>query len=807
MKQVVLYNHNKTTYENIVRIFENDNKCAAVQPTGSGKSFLIFKLAQDNFDKTVVVFEPNKQIIGRVTEQMKEYGIDNIQFYTYQKLNSQHKRDEITIDNVDYICLDELHRIKAKQWGQAVDAIRDKFPNAKVLGLTATPERMDGQNIVDYFGAELACNITLGDAIVNKILPCPTYISALYTFDEEVQRVYDKINESRNSDEEKEEMRAELETARKQLENALGVPKILEKHIPNKNGKYIVFCQNVEHLNTMQSVIEDWFISAGFEIHTYSVHSKNPNRKTEYKAFQTDNSDCIKLCLCIDMFNEGVHLKGITGVILLRPTQSSIIYFQQIGRAISASDENIPIIFDLVNNGNCLGGGNLRTEIESTINKQRDNEKQNKEKGVDVFDIGDFHIYDYITESLNIFSNIEDKCFDNWYYYFNQFCEFKNKFGHGNVEKEYSEQLYRWCCMQRFEKLTMNNDKFELLDKNGFIWDIRYYKWLQKLSIVSEYMLNFNNKITENTNYKGLNLMNWIYNNKTLYKQGKLSEQQIEMLNKHNLLISHDEVWDNKFLLVKEYLLKHKKLKSKTIYKGVKIGYWYGTQFTLFNQNKLEDYKINKLKSLGLLKSIDEEEWFYYYNILVECKNQDIKVLYNTEYMGEKVGRWICRQKDKYKQGKLSEEKANLLKLVYDLDLDKKKIWDDKFFLLQEYLLTQEKLCYNSVYKNIKIGQWYGMQFKLYNRGKLQTNQINKLKSLGLLTPKKEELWNDFITVLKKCINDHIVINSKTIYNNKKIGQNLFAYRRRYKNGTFPECRYQQLLDLGIDLAKKGSIM
>ena len=91
MKQVELYNHNKTTYENITRIFETSNKCATVQPTGSGKSFLIFKLAQDNSDKTIIVFEPNRQIIGRVSKQMKEYGIDKIRTYTYKKLNSQHK--------------------------------------------------------------------------------------------------------------------------------------------------------------------------------------------------------------------------------------------------------------------------------------------------------------------------------------------------------------------------------------------------------------------------------------------------------------------------------------------------------------------------------------------------------------------------------------------------------------------------------------------------------------------------------------------------------------------------------------------
>ena len=619
MKQVVLYNHNKTTYENIVRIFENDNKCAAVQPTGSGKSFLIFKLAQDNSDKTVVVFEPNKQIISRVSEQMKEYGIENIKFYTYQKLNSQHKRDEISIDNVDYICLDELHRIKAKQWGQSVEAIQDKFPNAKVLGLTATPERMDGQNIIDYFGAELACNITLGDAIVNKILPCPTYISALYTFDEEVQRVYDKINESRNSDEEKEEMRAELESARKQLENALGVPKILEKHIPDNNGKYIVFCQSVEHLNTMQSVIEDWFVNAGFEIHTYAVHTKNPNRETEYKSFQTDNSDCIKLCLCVDMFNEGVHLEGITGVILLRPTQSNIVYFQQIGRAISASDEETPIIFDLVNNGNYLGSGNLRTEIESVTNRQKDNEIRNKDKDNDIFDIGDFHIYDYVTESLNIFSNIKNKC------------------------------------------------------------------------------------------------------------------EQVE---------SNEERWVKTFNIAKDYIRLHNK-----------------------------------------------------------------PIALRTKYKGYNIGTWLQTNKKQYFEGKMSLEKEKLLREICDLDISNNQMWNEKYNLLKKYIELNHNVKRNSVYNEVNLGVWYHNQFSLYKQGRLSDDRIKKLKLLGLLNSENERRWEYNLNLITEFINNNGVITNKTIYRDFKMGMNIYAWKQQYKQGRFPKKRYQQLLDLGIDLAKKGCLM
>ena len=68
--------------------------------------------------------------------------------------------------------------------------------------------------------------------------------------------------------------------------------------------------------------------------------------------YLTDKSDHLKLLFCIDMLNEGVHVEGIDGVILLRPTISPILYLQQIGRALSTGKgKNVrPVIFDVVNN-------------------------------------------------------------------------------------------------------------------------------------------------------------------------------------------------------------------------------------------------------------------------------------------------------------------------------------------------------------------------------------------------------------------------------------------------------------------------
>ena len=753
MKKVELFKHNKTTYENITRVFETSNKCATVQPTGSGKSFLIFKLAQDNSDKTVVVFEPNKQIIGRVSEQMKEYGIENVKFFTYQKLNSQHKRGEISIENADYICLDELHRIKAKQWEQAVIAIQEKFPDAKVLGLTATPERMDGQNIVDYFGAELACNITLGDAIVNKILPCPTYISALYTFDEEIQRVNNKIDESRNSDEEKEEMRDELKAARKQLENALGVPTILEKHIPDSKEKYIVFCQNVEHLTVMKPVIEDWFAQAGFETHTYEVYRKNPNHKSEYTGFKADNSDCIKLCLCVDMFNEGVHLEGISGVILLRPTQSNIIYFQQIGRAISASDKNIPIIFDLVNNGNCLGGGSLRTEIETAVDRQRTGiSNVDRECGNDVFDIGDFHIYDYVKDSLDILNEIENKCFDEFAFRLKQLDEYKAKWGHCCVIKVNAKEwegLYHWTLDQKNMKRInqISQHRLNKLNEKFFVWDNEQWKFEFCIEHIKSY-INDGNCLPIPFKY--------------ICEDGYTLGSHISTLRKKKAMNTLDKSRETQLLQL-----------------GI-------------------DLNFNTLK----------DQWYIYYEIAYEwvcvLKKEFSR---STEYKGYKIGAWIFSNIRKYKNGELNLEQISLFEKIIMQYKNKNDIWYYKYHLLNEYMSSGGKVNKRLVYKNENLGNWYYNQVSFYNKGKLPKDRIDKLKSLGLLKSKKEESWDKFIVILKKCLNDNIKIIHGTVYRNEKIGQKLFAYRQRYKQGKFPEERYQQLLSLGIDLAKEGSLM
>jgi len=174
MYKVDLKPHNEQTMEKIIEFFKTSNKCCAIQATGTGKTFLILRLLEmfQNEDKNAVIFAPNREIIKQTKNKMKKYGINNAVFYTYQKL-SRMSDNEIVNINVDLIVCDELHRTGAKTWGIKFESLVDSHQNAKVFGVTATPLRCaDGRDMAEeYFDNNKACDISLAEALVRKIIP------------------------------------------------------------------------------------------------------------------------------------------------------------------------------------------------------------------------------------------------------------------------------------------------------------------------------------------------------------------------------------------------------------------------------------------------------------------------------------------------------------------------------------------------------------------------------------------------------------------------------------------------------------
>ena len=145
---IELFEHNKTAYESAVAMLAETGKAAVIHPTGTGKSFIGFKLCEDNPDKTVCWLSPSRYIFKTQIENLRSAGFDvpeNIVFFTYKKLTllSDEEIDEIQPDIFVY---DEYHRCGAPMWGFAINNLVKKYPNVPMLGLSATNVRyLDNQ--------------------------------------------------------------------------------------------------------------------------------------------------------------------------------------------------------------------------------------------------------------------------------------------------------------------------------------------------------------------------------------------------------------------------------------------------------------------------------------------------------------------------------------------------------------------------------------------------------------------------------------------------------------------------------------
>ena len=149
---IVLYKHNQTAYQAALRMLKDKGKAAIVHPTGTGKSFIGFKLCEDFPDRVICWISPSEYIFRTQVENLissmeknaassgNENGFENIRFYTYAKLMSM-SETELREIRPDYIILDEFHRCGAAVWGQGVQNLLSIYPGAKVLGLSATAIR------------------------------------------------------------------------------------------------------------------------------------------------------------------------------------------------------------------------------------------------------------------------------------------------------------------------------------------------------------------------------------------------------------------------------------------------------------------------------------------------------------------------------------------------------------------------------------------------------------------------------------------------------------------------------------------
>lgn len=343
---MTLYAHNQEAYEAISKCFETEQRAAVVHATGTGKSYIIARTAEDF--KRVLVIAPNHFVLNE-TQKVCPKGTE---FRTYASV----MYDEAVAYDYELIVLDEFHRSGAEKWGEGVRKLLDACPDAKILGTSATHIRyLDGQrNMADeLFDGHIVSHIGLKDAIDREILPNPTYVSALYRIDEITETLTQRIMKSNKLDEKKTEGLRILKGIAQSWDKSEGVPGIMRKYMTHDMQRIIVFCSKVSKKEEARHYIGSWLASAGFKrVRFYNIDYKEKRLEKEMEDFQQPCREGeLKVAMSVNMLNEGVHIPRVDGIIMLRSTVSRIILEQQVGRCLTAAiRDRAPVVLDLVNN-------------------------------------------------------------------------------------------------------------------------------------------------------------------------------------------------------------------------------------------------------------------------------------------------------------------------------------------------------------------------------------------------------------------------------------------------------------------------
>lgn len=637
-------------------------RAAVVHPTGTGKSFIGFKLCEDNPQKVVCWLSPSEYIFKTQLENLSAaangFVPQNIKFFTYARLMNA-TDEEISEITPDFIVLDEFHRCGAEQWGKGVEKLLSAYKNAQVLGLSATNVRyLDNQRDMaeELFDGNVASEITLGEAIVRGILNAPKYVLCAYSCEKSLKKYERKVANAKNK-----AVRAEaekyLDALRRSLNKADGLEEVFAKHITDKNGRYIAFCSDYNHLAETAEKIPEWVSKIDLSPHIYTAYSQDPNTDKEFAAFKADDGDHLKILLCIDMLNEGVHIDGVSGVILLRPTVSPIIYKQQIGRALSADKKSTPVIFDIVLNiENLYSIGALEDETVAAVDYYRST-GENK-----LIVNENFKIFGEIQDCVKLFNALQNTLSASWDYMYEVAKEYYKENGNLEVKKKFVTKegysLGSWLNAQRRVyngKISGNlsKERIKKLEEIGMNWQFSSDAAWEKAYAAAENYYKEKGDLLVPVDYAadGISLGKWV--SRLRQSKAALDKERVAALEKIGMVWSvSDFVWERNFASAKEYFIENGNLNVPGYFvdkNGVRLGQWIG-KIKAERGKKLGEDRLRALNAIGFNKAGKQEGiWQQNFEALCAYKAKngtlDVPAAFVTE-SGCKLGRWVRLQRD-----------------------------------------------------------------------------------------------------------------------------------------------------------------
>jgi superfamily II DNA or RNA helicase len=830
--------HNKLTNSKITNLFKISKKVAVIQATGTGKSYLIGQSLIDNISKKCLVLAPSTYILQQQAKLLP--WLDSVTYMTYAKAANYTFMQWQQL-NAQFIVMDEFHRAGANTWGEGVNLLLKSQPDANYLGTTATHIRYldNSRNMADeLFDNVIANELSLQDAIAKEILPSPFYISALYQLKNTITDYKQQISACKATEANKQESNDELDKLLVDWEASSGVPEILSKHLTDITGKFIIFCENVEHLNDMSEQVRCWFRDAAkirgknIRRYDYIVHSQlsDSEIKDDLTGFENaDNTKGIHLLFSVNMLNEGLHIKGVNGVILLRQTTSPIIYFQQIGRCLQVDGGEQPIIFDLVNNINNIQANTLEKSLKVAVDLEQE---KRFELGLPRHQV-ELHIIDEVLAVKTALSNINQRLqleLDYFEFGLNELINYRSKHGNCLVHSKYKTEtgfyLGSWVSNQRnyFAQGQLNEKKLLLLNDLGFNWNTFESQWDDWVDSLTLYQQKYGNCDVPQS-YKTKHdqkLGSWVKKTKRDYFDGKLSQTRIDQLSKVGVIwsqfskpikivyIADEQRWHKGIEALKSHITEFGNCYCTGVYEnseGFKLGNWVSLRRASFKKGKLSTKQIEELNSLNFIWDAEKYLWetglTAYKNYVMEFSSPLVPKVFRDKN-GLNLSNWVIVRRREFLDDKLSKERINTLNELGFVWDSIQYEWDKGVLALKEYIAEHNDCNVPAIYKfthHQSLGSWVRTYRKNRENNKLSKEKITELDLLGFIWDVDKHNWQQGVSALqeyKKANGDCLVPDAFINDNCFSLGAWLRTIKKHYKNKSLSSAKISTLEEIGI---------
>ena len=298
------------------------SRALVVCSAGSGKTYLSAFDALNFNPKKLLYIVHESSILKKALETYQSVFGNDIKFGLYTSEEKDIDADFLFATNVsmsknlelfskdefDYIVIDECHHAVNDTYIKIIEYFKPEF----LLGLTATPERMDNQDVFALFDENVPYELRLRDSIINGLVVPFHYYGVRdqfvdYSLKEE-RKMIDQITEPEH-----------VEFVHEQMEKW------------RKNGeklKALVFCRNITHARRMSEALSEYYHT------TYLTGSNTMGERIRAYDDLQDNNQKLEVICSVDILNEGVDIPGVNLVVFLRPTESSTVFIQQLGRGL-----------------------------------------------------------------------------------------------------------------------------------------------------------------------------------------------------------------------------------------------------------------------------------------------------------------------------------------------------------------------------------------------------------------------------------------------------------------------------------------